>query len=34
MLELTMGDTPNTSLGTAAASLPPASIDVHPEDLQ
>jgi predicted alpha-1,2-mannosidase len=31
-LELTMGDTPNTSLGTAAASLPPASIDVHPED--
>jgi len=32
-LELTMGDTPNTSLGAAAASLPPASIDVHPEDL-
>lgn len=31
-LELTMGDTPNTSLGTAARSLPPASIDVHPED--
>jgi putative alpha-1,2-mannosidase len=32
MLELTMGDTPNTSLGTAASSFPPASIDVHPED--
>ena len=31
-LELTMGDTPNTSLGTAAASFPPASIGVHPED--
>jgi putative alpha-1,2-mannosidase len=31
-LELTMGDTPNLSLGTAPASLPPASIDVHPED--
>lgn len=31
-LELTMGDTPNTSLGTATASFPPASIDVHPED--
>ncbi len=32
-LELTMGDTPNTSLGTAASSFPPASMDVHPEDL-
>ena len=31
-LELTMGDTPNTSLGSAVASFPPASIDVHPED--
>jgi predicted alpha-1,2-mannosidase len=31
-LEVTMGDTPNTSLGTATASFPPASIDVHPED--
>ena len=31
-LELTMGDTPNTSLGSATASHPPASIDVHPED--
>jgi predicted alpha-1,2-mannosidase len=31
-LELTMGDTPNTALGSAAGSLPPASIDVHPEE--
>jgi predicted alpha-1,2-mannosidase len=31
-LDLVMGDTPNTSLGTAAESLPPASITVHPED--
>jgi predicted alpha-1,2-mannosidase len=31
-LELTMGNTPNTALGTAASSLPPASMDVHPED--
>jgi predicted alpha-1,2-mannosidase len=31
-LELTMGDTPNTALGAAPASLPPASIDVHPDD--
>jgi predicted alpha-1,2-mannosidase len=31
-LELTMGGTPNTSLGSAAASFPPASIEVHPED--
>jgi predicted alpha-1,2-mannosidase len=31
-LELTMGDTPNSSLGSAAASFPPASIEVHPED--
>ncbi len=31
-LELTMGDTPNTSLGVEASSLPPASINVHPED--
>jgi predicted alpha-1,2-mannosidase len=31
-LDLTMGDTPNPSLGTAAESLPPASISVHPED--
>jgi len=31
-LELTMGDTPNTSLGTATSSFPPASIDVHPEN--
>jgi hypothetical protein len=27
-----MGDTPNTALGVAAGSLPPASIDVHPEE--
>jgi predicted alpha-1,2-mannosidase len=32
MLELTMGDTPNRLLGTAASSLPPASMDLHPED--
>jgi predicted alpha-1,2-mannosidase len=32
MLELTMGDTPNTSLGAATSSFPPASIAVHPED--
>jgi len=31
-LEMTMGDVPNTSLGTAAVSLPPDSMDVHPED--
>ena len=32
-LELTMGDTPNISLGSAVASFPPASFYVHPEDL-
>jgi len=32
-LELTMSDTPNTSLGTAASSLPPASISVRPEEM-
>jgi predicted alpha-1,2-mannosidase len=31
-LDLIMGDTPNTSLGTAAESFPPASIGIHPED--
>jgi len=31
-LDLTMGDTPNRSLGSAASSLPPASISIHPED--
>ncbi len=31
-LELTMGDTPNPSLGSAAEAFPPSSIDVHPED--
>jgi predicted alpha-1,2-mannosidase len=33
-LELTMGDTPNTLLGSAPSSFPPASITVNPEDLQ
>jgi predicted alpha-1,2-mannosidase len=32
-LELTMGDTPNTALGSAPTSFPPASIAVKPEDL-
>jgi predicted alpha-1,2-mannosidase len=32
-LELTMGDVPNASLGSAPSSFPPASIGVHPEDL-
>ena len=31
-LELTMGDTPNRSLGTSVGSLPPASIDLNPEE--
>ena len=31
-LELTMGDTPNRSLGASPASFPPDSVDVHPED--
>jgi predicted alpha-1,2-mannosidase len=31
-LELTMGDAPNRSLGTAAGNLPPASMDLHAED--
>jgi predicted alpha-1,2-mannosidase len=31
-LELTMSDTPNTLLGIAASSFPPASIKVHPEE--
>ena len=30
-LELTMGETPNLSLGSQAASFPPASMDIHPE---
>ena len=33
-LELTMGDTPNTLLGSAPSSFPPASITVNPEDLR
>jgi predicted alpha-1,2-mannosidase len=32
-LDLTMGNTPNTSLGADAANFPPASLTVHPEDL-
>jgi len=32
VLEVTMGDTPNTQLGVAAASFPPDSLTVHPED--
>ncbi|HEY2858334.1 MAG TPA: GH92 family glycosyl hydrolase [Terracidiphilus sp.] len=31
-LELTLGDSPNTSLGTSPSSFPPDSIAVHPED--
>jgi hypothetical protein len=31
-LELTMGDTPNTRLGSAAASFPPSSLSVNPGD--
>ena len=31
-LELTMGDLPNTSLGSEPSSFPPASMDVHPEE--
>jgi len=31
-LELTMGDTPNLSLGANAASFPPASVSVNPAD--
>jgi putative alpha-1,2-mannosidase len=31
-LEMIMGNLPNTSLGTAASSLPPASMEIHPED--
>ena len=31
-LEMTMGDTPNTALGSQAASFPPASATVKPED--
>ena len=31
-LDLTMGDTPNKSLGSSTASFPPDSMSVHPED--
>jgi putative alpha-1,2-mannosidase len=30
-LELTMADTPNTSLGSAVSSFPPASLAINPE---
>jgi predicted alpha-1,2-mannosidase len=33
ILELIMGDTPNTALGSAPSSFPPASMSVKPEDL-
>jgi predicted alpha-1,2-mannosidase len=32
VLELTMGDTPNTMLGATPESFPPDSISIHPED--
>ena len=32
LLELTMGDTPNTALGSNPQSFPPDSIGIHPED--
>ena len=32
VLELTMGDVPNTSLGSSVASLPPASMTMNPAD--
>jgi predicted alpha-1,2-mannosidase len=31
-LELTMGDSPNTSLGSTPDTFPPSSILIHPED--
>jgi len=31
-LDLVMGDIPNTNLGSAASTFPPASLAVHPED--
>lgn len=33
-LELTMGDTPNTTLGANPQSFPPDSMNLHPEDYQ
>jgi putative alpha-1,2-mannosidase len=33
-LELTMGDTPNTSLGSQVQSLPPASMMVDPASFE
>jgi len=33
-LELMMGDTPNTSLGSSSDSFPPASLKIHPENYE
>jgi predicted alpha-1,2-mannosidase len=33
-LELTMGDTPNTQLGSKPETFPPDSMDIHPEDFR
>jgi predicted alpha-1,2-mannosidase len=33
-LELTMADTPNTSLGSGASNPPPASLEINPESYQ
>jgi putative alpha-1,2-mannosidase len=32
VLDVTMGDTPNTQLGAAATAFPPGSLAVRPED--
>ena len=32
VLDVTMGDTPNTKLGADATAFPPDSLAVHPED--
>jgi predicted alpha-1,2-mannosidase len=34
VLELTMGDAPNTALGSTSSTLPPDTIAVHPEDYE
>jgi putative alpha-1,2-mannosidase len=34
VLELTMGDAPNPSLGATPSSFPPDRISIHPEDYQ
>jgi len=33
-LELTMGDTPNTALGSQPSSFPPASLQLNPENFE